>query len=143
MARQGSLTKVLAVMGMLFVCLPIVATVMTSVVGSIRARVFRLDWLMPAELFPAALAGGVLLLGAAVIVRARVRPIGWGLGTATGMLFLCQALAVATGLASGRAEPTGWRLALVLGALVLYIVALVELCVAAALLVRDLLWHGE
>lgn len=97
------LTKILAVVGTVLVWFPILATVTIAVVGSIGDRVLRFDYLMPAELFPVAFAGGVLLLW----VRARRRLIGWGLGIAVGLLVGGQALAVATGLASGEIEPAG------------------------------------
>ncbi len=63
---------------------------------------------MPAELFPAAVAGGALLWWAALRARARQRAIGWGLAAMIGLLFGGQAVAVMTGLASGETEPAGW-----------------------------------
>jgi hypothetical protein len=105
----------------------------------IRAGIFRLDYLMPAELFPLALLGGGLLLWAALRARARRWLIGGSLAGAVVLLFGSQALAVATGLAAGRIEPAGWPWALVLAALALYVVALIVLGVGGVLLlVRDL-----
>ena len=99
---------------------------------------FRFDYLMPAELFPAALVGGGLLMWAALRARSRRGIIGWGLGIAVGSLVGGQALAVATGLASGETEPTGWQWALVLASLGVYSLALVVIGVGGVLLLRDL-----
>jgi hypothetical protein len=99
---------------------------------------FRFDYLMPAELFPVALAGGLLLIWAALRARSRQRLIGWGLVIAAGLLVGGQALAVVTGLASGETEPVGLWWALVLASLVIYTLALVDMGVGGVLLLRDL-----
>ena len=101
-------------------------------------RMFRFDYLMPAVLFPMALVGGGLLLWAALRARSRWKIIGWGLGIATGFLIGGQALAVATGLASGATEPIGWPWALVLASIGIYSLALVLIGVGGLLLLRDL-----
>ena len=49
-----------------------------------------------------------------------------------------QVLAVATGLASGKTEPTGWQWALVLGSLVIYILAIIEVGIGGVMVLRDL-----
>ncbi|MCX5971526.1 MAG: hypothetical protein NTV14_08525 [Coprothermobacterota bacterium] len=85
---------------------------MISVVGSIRGHTLRLDYLMPAELFPAALVGGGLFILAALRARSRRVLIAW-VGVAVVFLVGSQVLAVATGLASGQTEPTGWLWTLV------------------------------
>ncbi len=63
MKRTGVLTKVLAIIGAALVWFPVAATVVTAVAGSITSRTVRLDYLMPAELFPSVLAGAGLLFG--------------------------------------------------------------------------------
>lgn len=82
------------------------------------------DYLMPAELFPLALAGGLLLLWAALRARTGVGRVAWSLGIAVGAMAGSQVLAVVTGLASGAREAVGWRLVLVIAGLALYILAL-------------------
>ena len=138
MAKKDIFTKVLAIVGTVLVWIPVLAPVLFSTLGFISRRVFRFDYLMPAELFPVALVGGGLLLWAALRARSRRGLIGWGLGIAVGFLVGGQALAVVTGLASGATEPTGWRMALVLGSLGVYALALVVMGVGGVLLVRDL-----
>ena len=64
--------------------------------------------------------------------------IGISLASAAVLLGAGQEVAVVTGLASGRTEPAGWPLALVLAALVLFVLVLIALAVGGVLLVRDL-----
>jgi hypothetical protein len=143
MTKRGFFTKVLALAGTVLAWFPILMTVATSVVGTIGSRVFRLDWLMPAELFPVALVGGGLLMWAALRAHSRRGLIGWGLGIAAGLLVGGQVLAVVTGLASGETEPTGFLWALLVTSIIAYSLALVEIGVAGVLLLRDLLRPGE
>ena len=138
MEKKGILTKVLALIGTVLVWIPILAPVLFSAALLIQARMFRFDYLMPAELFPVALVGGCLLLGAALRARSRRGLIGGSLGSAVVTLVGSQALAVVTGLASGRTEPTGWPWALVIASLGLFVLALVILGVGGVLLVCDL-----
>ncbi len=141
MGKKDILTKILAIAGTALVWFPILAPVVISVSGFIAERMARFDFLMPAELFPAVLAGGGLLVWAALRARSRRGLIGWGLVAAVGMLVGGQALAVATGLASGDAEPAGWPWALVLASIGVYSLALVVVAVGGVLLVRDLFRH--
>ena len=138
MKTKGTFTKILAIMGTVLIWFPLLAPVLLSLILSISRGRFRIDYLMPAELFPFALAGGLLLLWAAIRARSQRGLIGWGLGIAAGLLVGGQALAVATGLASGETEATGWQWALVLGSLIAYILALIAVGVGGVLLLRDL-----
>lgn len=138
MEKKGILTKILAIVGTVLVWLPILAPVMFSMAAIIEARVFRFDYLMPAELFPVALVGGGLLIWAALRARSHLRLIGWGLGIAVGLLVGGQVLAVVTGLASGETEPAGWWWALALASIVVYTLALVIIGVGGLLLLRDI-----
>jgi hypothetical protein len=138
MERKGILTRILAIVGTVLVWFPILAPILFSALGFITRRVFHFDYLMPAECFPAAWVGGGLLLWAALRARSRRALIGWGLGIAVVSLVGGQALAVVTGLASGRTEPGGWQSALVLATLVIYALALVAMGVGGVLLIGDL-----
>ena len=138
MEKKGVLTKILAIVGTVLVWFPILAPVLLSVAVIITERMFRFDYLMPAELFPATLVGGGLLIWAALRARSRRRLIGWGLGIAVGLLVGGQVLAVVTGLASGETEAAGWWWALVLASIVVYSLALVVIGVGGVLLLRDL-----
>jgi hypothetical protein len=138
MEKKGLLTKALAIVGTVLVWIPVLAPALFSAAFLIRAHMFRFDYLMPAELFPVALAGGCLLLWAALRARSRRGLIGVSLGSAVVLPVTGQAVASVTGLASGRIEPTGWQWALVLASLALYVLALVVLGVGGVLLLHDL-----
>jgi len=138
MERKGVLNKILAMVGTVLVWFPILAPVLLSVAVVMKERIFRFDYLMPAELFPATLVGGGLLVWAALRAHSRRRLIGWGLGIAVGLLLGGQVLAVVTGLASGETELTGWWWALVLASIVVYSLAVVVVGVGGVLLLRDL-----
>ena len=139
MEKTSILTRILAIVGTVLVWFPILAPVLLSVARIIQGRIFLFDYLMSAELFPVAMAGGGLLLWAALRARSRRGIIGWGLGIAVSLLVGGQALAVVTGLASGDTEPTGWQWALVLASIGIYSLALVVIGVGGVLLVRDLI----
>lgn len=138
MQKQDGLSKALAIAGTIFVWLPLLAPVFFSAAALIGRGVLRFDYLMPAELFLAVLLGGGLLIWAALRTRSRRALIGAGLAVAAGMLIGGQALAVATGLASGETEPAGWPWAMVVASLVAYSLAVVAVGVGGVLLLRDL-----
>lgn len=139
MENQSLFTKVLTVGGTLFVWVPLVSPVVLSLVASVRRGRFLFDYLMPAELFLFALAGGLMLTWAAIRAHARRGLIEWGLGVATGLLVGSQALAVATGLADGETEPGGWQWACVLMMLAGYILALLGVGIGGVRLWREVL----
>ncbi len=134
--RKGALTRLLAVVGTVLVWIPILFTILTSVVGTVSSGMFRFDYLMPAELFPFAFVGASLLLWAAQRARARKTLIGWGLGCAAAFLGGGQLYAVASGLASGATEPTGWPWVLAISSIALYSLAVVVIGIAGISLVR-------
>lgn len=138
MQKTDRFTRALAVLGVMVAWFPIVATVALSIIGSISEGTFLFDFLMPAELFPAALAGGLLLLWAAWRARRYLRAIGWGLVLMVGLLAGSQVIAIATGMATGETAPAGWPLALAVAGLAGYVAALIGVGVAGVLLVRDL-----
>ncbi len=137
MERAGTFTRALATIVTILAWLPIGATVLFAAAGLFAGRPLRFDYLMPAELFPLALAGGAVLLWAALRARARRGLIGWGTAAMVGFLLAGQGLAMATGLASGETEPAGWPWALVLASIAAYTLAVVEVGCAGALLMRD------
>lgn len=136
MDRKGVLTKLLAVVGTVLVWIPILFTVLTSIVGTISSGMFRFDYLMPAELFPIAFVGALLLLWAARRARSHQKLIAWSFGSAVALLGGGQLYAVTSGLASGATEPMGWAWALVMASIALYSLALIVMGVAGILLVK-------
>lgn len=138
MEKKDTFTKVLAIAGTALAWFPILAPILLSAILFIQERIFRFDYLMPAELSLSALLGGLLLLWAAWRAHSRQKLIGWGLGLAIALLVGGQALAVVSGLASGAIEPTGLWFTLVLASLAAYALALIDVGVGGALLLRDL-----
>ncbi len=136
MDNKGVFTKILAVAGIILVWFPILFPLVTSAVSLIRSQVFLFDYLMPAEFFPFSLAGALLLLWAALRARAFRKLIVWGTAAAVFFFIAFQLVAVFTGLASGETEPAGLTIILVNAGLVLFIAAVLELCVVGILLLK-------
>ncbi|HOJ11485.1 MAG TPA: hypothetical protein PK733_12960 [Clostridiales bacterium] len=138
MKKKDIFTKVLAIAGTVLVWLPILFTILTSVIGTISAHIFRFDYLMPAELFPIALIGALLLIWAAKRAHLHWKLITWSLGAMVTFLVGGQVIAVISGLASGAIEPAGWVWALVVTSIALYSLTLIVVCIAGVLLVKKL-----
>ncbi len=136
--KRGVFTKILAVAGTVLVWIPLLAPVFFSVIFLIRTGMFRMDYLMPAELFLVALIGGALLIWAALRARKRRGLIAGAFGAAIILPILGSVIASVTGLASGEIEPVGWQWSLVLAALAAYCLALAVVGVGGILLLFDL-----
>jgi hypothetical protein len=139
MANKGLFTRILAIIGTVLVLFPLLAPVLFSTTGFLQEGAFNFDYLAPAELFPIALAGGLLLLWAAWRARLQRRLISWSLLAAILMPVIGAVIANLTGLATGEIEPTGWQWMLVLASLAGYCLALFGIGVGGALLLRELL----
>lgn len=138
MEKKDNLTKTLAIAGALLVWFPLLAPVILTVIFFFEGRMVRFDYLMPAELFPSGLLGGVLLIWAARRASAQMRLVGWGLGVAITSLVFGQALAVLTGLASGEMEPAGFWFAVLIASLVVYWLAMIATGVGGVLLLKHI-----
>ncbi len=138
MEKKNVFTKILAVIGTVLVCFPILLPILFALIRFFQSGRFMFDYFMPAELFPLELVGGLLLLWASLRERAWRKLIIWSFVAAVVLLFGGQGIAIVTGLASGESEPVGWAMALTLGGIIGYILALIALGVGGALLIRDL-----
>ena len=138
MKNQNLLTKILAILGNILGWFPILAPIVLAFAALITRGRFLLDFLMPAELFPIALAGSLLLLWAGLRAHSHWQLIAWGLGIAILLLVGSQAIAVVTGLASGEIEPSGFWFVLVLTVFAGFVAALIAVDVGGILLLRDL-----
>jgi hypothetical protein len=138
MKKKDVLTIILAIAGTFMVWFPIMAPIFFSIEHYLRARRFMIDYLMPAELFPAVLLGGALLLWVAFRAQARRGLIGGSLAAAVVLPFIGGALATVTGLASGETAEGGWQSALVFAFIALYNLAVICLGLGGILLIRDL-----
>ena len=136
MEKKTLFTRILAIVGFVFVWLIILAPFFFAIFSLVRGGGFRFDYLMPAELFVGVLAGGFLLLWAALRARSRVKWISWALILAVLVLVGGQSLAVVTGLADGTSGE-GW-FPVVLGMIVLYDLLVVALGLGGWYLMRDL-----
>jgi ABC-type glycerol-3-phosphate transport system permease component len=137
-AKRGAVAKILAIAGTVLVWLPLLAPLVFAVAASLQQRGFLFDYLMPAELFPVVLAGGLMLVSGSLLARSRRRFVIASLAVAVVLLVGVQAFAAVTGMASGRIEATGWRWAVVLSGIIGYALAVTVLGVGGALLARDL-----
>jgi hypothetical protein len=138
MEKKNFLTKLLAVTGTILVWLPIFAPILISAIFLLQESVFRIDTLMPAELFPSFLLGSGLLLWAALRAHSHVRLVLWGLIIAILMLFGGQAIASITGLASGEIEPAGPAWFIVVASLAVYVLGILLVGIGGVRLLQDL-----
>lgn len=127
--KTNWLTKVLVVSGTILTALPVLAPLVFGFLALVFTGAFRLDYLMPAEMSMFAIAGGLMLLWAAIRMGTHRWFIGGSLIAAVVMLFGSQAVAEISGLASGEAEPEGLLLGVVMGGLAVYTLAVASLAV--------------
>ena len=134
--NEKILSRIPVVFGTLLVWAPTAFTVITSAVGSIMERRFLFDYMMPAELFPAALAGSLLLLWAAMRSRRHMKSVAVSIVLAA--FFLAGSITVAsvTGLASGKTLELPFIMAVTL--LALYDVALIGVGISGIMLWKTL-----
>ena len=135
--NRNIITGILAAGGSTLVLLPILAPVFFSLVKLTQGGPFMLDYLMPAELFPVAILGGVMLLWAANRASSKRGIIGLGSAVAIGSLIGGQLIAVITGLASGATKADGWQWALVLLSLFIYTASLGVIGITGIILTRE------
>lgn len=143
MDRNTLLTKILAVAGTVLTALPLLLPLIFGLMKVLSGGRFLVDFLMPAELFLVVLAGGGLLVWAAVRALRRITWMTWSLSVAVCSLALSMGLAVISGLANGEIEPQGAAWGVTLAALVVYLLAVLSLAVNGVLLARDVFRGGE
>lgn len=136
--KRNAPTKILAISGTILLWLPIIFMLVTSVVRTAYVGRFRMDFLIPAELFPIELLGALLLLWAAWRAHLNRKSVGFGLVAALVFLVGSQVIAVISGLASGKIEPTGWIWAIVIAFLVLFVLSIIEIGISGIMLIRKL-----
>lgn len=139
MQKKSVFSLILAASGALLVWLTILSPLLFGLANVIFNKgIFRLDSLMPAEFFPIALLGGILLVWAAVLAHKNRGWVGWGLAVAVLSLVGGQALAVVSGLASGKTDPASFWGAVVIATLIIYILALLVMGIGSLRLMGDL-----
>jgi len=138
MGKKSIFTKILAVGGMILVWLPILAPVILGGIVFFQSGEFHFDYLIPGELFLVVFAGGLMLLWAAVRAKTFRGIIGWSFLAAVILLFGSQGIAVATGIASGEREATGFWWILIMSLFVLYDLTVVIIAITGIRLLRKL-----
>ncbi|MBL7007057.1 MAG: hypothetical protein ISR78_08260 [Spirochaetia bacterium] len=138
MERNGLISKILVIVGNILLWIPILMPCIFLIFALVQRGQFLFDFLMPAELFPATIAGALLLFWVAVRIKKRRAFLGWGTGFAVLMLLGSQLGAAVSGLASGETEPGGAAWFIVLGMMILYDLALVFVGIHGILLLKDL-----
>jgi hypothetical protein len=136
--KTRRLNRFLAIGGDVLVWFPVVAALVFAVINLVSTGKFMIDYLFPAELGLGVLIGGAAMVWAAIRSRVRVKWICWTFGVGIVLLLGSQGVAMATGLASGAVEPTGWQFALTIGMLLGYDLCVILLGVGGILLILDL-----
>jgi hypothetical protein len=143
MGKRDLFAKILAIIGTVLIWIPLLLPVIFSIGRLISIGRFNIDFLMPAELFFFAIAGGILLIWAAFRSKLLRKWISWSFGACLALTVIDAAVATLTGLASGLHEPAGWRLAIVLGIYVLFLLAFISTAIGGILLTRKLFGKKE
>ena len=86
MEKKAVFSKILTVVGTILVWFPLLAPVVLGFVSLGMDGIYRLDYLMPAELGVLVFVGGALLLWGAIRTRSRRGIIAWGFGLAAGSI---------------------------------------------------------
>lgn len=133
-----SFNRALVIAGTALVWLPLLAPVILMLVSAFQRGRLLFDFLMPAELFPVVLAGGLMLLWAALRTQNQRRLVAGCLGLGVALLFGGQGLAVVTGLASGETPIGGWQFYLVSAMIAGYALCAVGMGVGGILLLTHL-----
>jgi len=139
MKDKARLSLFLAVAGAVFVGLPLLFMVVTSLIGSFSSGRFLMDYFLPAELFPLVGIGAILLFWAALRSRLYLKLICWTIGVGLAALIASQGIAMASGIASGEREAAGLWFILVVIIYALYVIGVIVLFVLGILLYRRLL----
>jgi hypothetical protein len=133
----GGAWRVLALAGTVIVWLPLGVPILFAVVAFLGTGQVRFDWLMPAELFWLALAGGGLLIAVALRAHRRQGLVIGSFCSGIALLALSQAIAVASGIASGESAASGIWWALSLTFLAAYQLGILLTGCGGLLLLRD------
>jgi len=97
MEKKSAPTKFLAIAGTILVWFPLLAPILLSIILFLQRQIWRIDYLMPAELFFSFLLGSGLLLWATLRAHSRVKLVAWGLGLASLVLYVLGIILVGMG----------------------------------------------
>jgi hypothetical protein len=139
MEKRDTLARILAILGTVLVVLPLLAPFVFSLrwIGSPVG--WRLDYLMPFEVYPVTLVGAALLLWASLRAHALRGAVSIAIGVMLGSLALGAIAAQVTGIAQSIERLETWRYVLTGGLFGTSLLAQAALVVVGCLLVRALL----
>ena len=138
MKKNSFLIKILAIVGTVLLWLPILAPVLIFISLIIQENKFLFDYLMPLEFFFIALAGGVLLLLAALIAHSHRKLIGWCFGLFGALRLVVFAATNIRGILSGENDPAEWMNIVLIILSNVYTIALIALGISGILLLAGL-----
>jgi len=128
--KKGVLSKILTVVGTVLVWFPVLAPLLLGFISLGTHGIYRLDYLMPAELGILVFVGGALLLWGTLRTGLRRGIIVWGFGLAAGSITILMSF--------GDVVPGGLEWAIVVGLLITYTLAIMVMGTGGILLWRDL-----
>jgi hypothetical protein len=132
------LKKILAIAGTVIVLVPFAFMIITSIVGSIQMGMFRMDYLIPAEMAPLILLGALMIFWAALLSKYYLKLIISTMAAAVIFLVSSMAIASISGLASGAMEPRGLVWGIVVAALILYVITTAGIGVEGIFIIKKL-----
>jgi len=124
--------------GSVIVWMPIFLTLFTSLIGSLNLKYFIIDYLMPAELFPAALIGSIIISYVSAVSKLYLKSSVINFIILILSFFGINFAAVITGLASGDYPPEGYRFVIVIFLLIIYILSVISEGVLSILIILKL-----
>jgi hypothetical protein len=133
--KNNLFTKLLAIAGVILTGIPVVAPIIFAIISTASGNGFRLDYLMPAELFIMVLIGAALLIWASIRAKKLIKPIAWTLGISVVLLIACQVIAQMSGLADGSISASGPFFVIVLAMLILFDLGVIGLVVLGGMLI--------
>lgn len=129
---------VLVGLGIVLVFFPLIAPIVLSLIYLAQEGQFMLDYLMPAEIYPFALFGTLLLIVIAAKTKIKFRELLWTFILGILMLVGLQVFALVTGVANGDTPFEGFYANMLLSMLVLFILCQIALGVFGIILFRIL-----
>lgn len=128
----------MAITGTVIVLVPFAFMIRTSAIVSIRTGIFRMDYLIPAEMVPLVLLGALMIFWAALLSKHHVKLIISTMATAMVFWIGSMATAAASGLASGATEPKGTVWVVVIAMIVLYSISAAGIGVEGIMVIKRL-----
>lgn len=138
MIKLDKVALVCAVIGTILVWLPILIMLITSIIGSISAQMFLMDYLLPAEFFFVELIGWVLLVAASLMTQVMKIPVLITAILTPAALIIAMLVASLSGLMSGAIEAEGFIWMLILGMIVAYDVLVAVMGILGIKLIVDI-----